>query len=82
MKVKSESKVTQSCLTLATSWIAAYQAPLSMGFSRQEYWSGVPLPSPLGSTSVNKSSGYNGILVELFKTLKDDAIKVLHSICQ
>ena len=30
----------------ATSWIAAYQAPPSMGFSRQEYWSGVPLPSP------------------------------------
>ena len=30
----------------ATSWTAAYQAPLSMGFSRQEYWSGVPLPSP------------------------------------
>ena len=31
---------------LATPWAAAYQAPLSMGFSRQEYWSGVPLPSP------------------------------------
>ena len=31
---------------LATSWTAAYQAPASMGFSRQEYWSGVPLPSP------------------------------------
>ena len=31
---------------LATPWTAAYQAPLSMGFSRQEYWSGVPLPSP------------------------------------
>ena len=30
----------------ATPWTAAYQAPLSMGFSRQEYWSGVPLPSP------------------------------------
>ena len=29
-----------------TPWTAAYQAPLSMGFSRQEYWSGVPLPSP------------------------------------
>ena len=29
---------------LETSWTAAYQAPLSMGFSRQEYWSGVPLP--------------------------------------
>ena len=31
---------------LAIPWTAAYQAPLSMGFSRQEYWSGVPLPSP------------------------------------
>ena len=30
---------------LATPWTAAYQAPLSMGFSRQEYWSGLPLPS-------------------------------------
>ena len=32
---------------LATPWAAVYQAPLSMGFSRQEYWSGVPLPSPV-----------------------------------
>ena len=32
---------------LATSWTAAYQAPLSMGFSRQECWSGLPLPSPM-----------------------------------
>jgi len=44
--VKSESEVAQSCLTLATPWTAAHQAPPSMGFSRQEYWSGVPLPSP------------------------------------
>ena len=36
----------------------------------------------LGSTAVNKASGYNGIPVELFKTLKDDAFKVLPSICQ
>ena len=37
---------------LATPWTAANQAPLSMGFSRQEYWSGVPLPSPsLGAGS-------------------------------
>ena len=42
-KVKSLSHVW----LLATSWTAAHQAPLSMGFSRQEYWSGVPLPSPL-----------------------------------
>ena len=36
-----------SCIRLlATPWTAAYQAPLSMGFSRQEYWRRVPLPSP------------------------------------
>ena len=38
--------VTQSCLTLCDSGTAAHQAPLSMGFSRQEYWSGSPFPSP------------------------------------
>ena len=43
VKVKSLSHVW----LLATPWTAAYQAPLSMGFARQEYWSGVPLPSPL-----------------------------------
>ena len=38
--------VTQSCLTLVTPWSVARQAPLSMGFSRQEYWSGLPFFSP------------------------------------
>ena len=41
VKVKSLSRVR----LLATPWTAAYQAPTSMGFARQEYWSGVPLPS-------------------------------------
>ena len=36
---------------LATPWTAAYQAPPSIGFSRQEYWSGVPLPSLDGDCS-------------------------------
>ena len=61
MKVKSETEVAQSCLTLATPWTAAYQAPPTMGFSRQEYWSGVPLPSPSISLLVTYfiySSGY------------------------
>ena len=40
--VKSLSRVQ----LFATPWTVAYQAPQSMGFSRQEYWSGVPLPSP------------------------------------
>ena len=43
LKVKSLSRVG----LLASPWTAAHQAPLSMGFSRWEYWSGVPLPSPL-----------------------------------
>ena len=38
--------VAKSCLTLATPWTVARQAPLSMGFSRQAYWSGLPFPSP------------------------------------
>ena len=42
VKVKLLSRVW----LLATPWTAAHQAPPSMGFSRQEYWSGVPLPSP------------------------------------
>ena len=65
VKVKSLSRVW----LLATPWTVAHQAPPSMGFSRQEYWSGVPLPSPR-------------ILAKIFQILKDDAVKVLHSICQ
>ena len=42
VKVKSLSHIWPS----ATPWMAAHQAPPSVGFSRQEYWSGVPLPSP------------------------------------
>ena len=42
MKVKSLSPVG----LFASPWTVAYNAPLSMGFSRQEYWSGLPFPSP------------------------------------
>ena len=51
VKVKSLSRVR----LLATPWTAAYQAPPSMGFSRQEFWSGVPLPSPNCYFSTNNS---------------------------
>ena len=64
MKGKSLSRIR----LLVTPWTAAYQAPPSMGFSRQEYWSGVPLPSPCdlidvgnlisGSSAFSKSSLY------------------------
>ena len=51
-KVKSESEVAQSCPTLSIPVDCSPQAPPSMGFSRQEYWSGVPLPSLLWCTLV------------------------------
>ena len=38
--------VAKLCRTLATPWTVACQAPPSMGFSRQDYWSGLPFPSP------------------------------------
>ena len=38
--------VAKLCLTLETPWTGAHQAPLSIRFSRQEYWSGLPFPSP------------------------------------
>ena len=45
MKVKSQSEVVQLYLTLSDPMSAPYQAPLTMGFSRQQYWSGIPLQS-------------------------------------
>ena len=66
MKVKLLSHVQ----LLAASWTAAYQAPLSMGFSRQEYWSGVPLLSPIilpyspaNAEAANMTKHYESILV-------------------
>ena len=55
MKVKSLSSVRS---LFATPWTVAYQAPLSMGFSRQEYWSGLPFPSPgdLPNTGIKPGS--------------------------
>ena len=52
VKVKSLSPVR----LLSAPWTAAYQAPPSMGFSRQQYWSGVPLPSLSTWSAPNKSS--------------------------
>ena len=45
-KWKVKGKLLSHAQLFATPWTAAHQAPPSMGFSRQEYWSGLPLPSP------------------------------------
>ena len=54
MKVKSESEVAQSCPTLGDPMDYSPPGPPSMGFSRQEYWSRVPLPSPLSVLPIFK----------------------------
>ena len=54
VKVKSLSRVQ----LFVTPWTAAHQAPLPMGFSRQEYWSGVPSPSPKYITRGVKNQGH------------------------
>ena len=61
VKVKSLSRAR----LFATPWTAAYQAPSSMGFSRQEYWSGLPLPSPWFWNSLS----YISVLYEVHRTL-------------
>ena len=47
LKVKVKVKSLSRVRLFSTSWTVAYQAPPSMGFSRQEYWSGLPFPSPI-----------------------------------
>ena len=69
MRVKSLSCVRLS----STPWTVAHQAPPSMGFSRQEYWSGVPLPSPYFHDSYSNISPESFFVqdnhVQLFKVL-------------
>ena len=69
VKVKSLSRVG----FFATPWTIAHQAPLSMGFSRQEYWSGLPFPSP----------GYlpDPGIEPRFLTLQEDALNSEPKLC-
>ena len=45
-QMKAKVKLLSRVQPFVTPWTVAHQAPLSMGFSRQEYWSGLPFPSP------------------------------------
>ena len=75
VKVKSLSCVW----LLGTPWTAAYQAPPSMGFSRQEYWSGMPLPSPISNASTINiylswySGLYCGVMLQCSTKRKNQA---------
>ena len=73
-----------SCVRLfATPWTAAYQAPPSMGFSRQEYWSGVPLPSPKGCTIKEiKLVGWKWVLLGTQEVSNDEASGLSHQMAE
>ena len=75
VKVKSLSRIW----LLATPWTAAYQAPPSMGFSRQEYRSGVPVPSPLTKLiKCNKQLRFIYNTQHIVRTLpKEEATKTM-----
>jgi len=82
-KVKGES--LSRVRLLATPWTAAYQAPQSMGFSRQEYWRGVPSPSPNGNVLQNHSTisqlGFIGIGIILWSYLDFPVLWVCVCVC-
>ena len=61
-KWKVKGKSLSRVWLLATPWTSAYQALPSMGFSRQEYWSGVPLPSPIPGLLPGKSHGQRSLV--------------------
>ena len=63
VKVKSESKVAQSCPTLSDPMDYSLPGPPSIGVSRQEYWSGVPLPSPTISWSLLRFMSIQSVML-------------------
>ena len=72
MKVKSLNRVR----LLATPWSVAYQAPPSMRFSRQEYWSGLPLPSPQHADDTTLMAESEEKLKSLLMKVKEEGEKV------
>ena len=76
VKVKSLSHAR----LLVTPWTAAYEAPLSMGFSRQEYWSGGPLPSP--KSCLNRYKENMRKKVHFVKEVAMDMAKFSKMVCQ
>ena len=96
-KWKVNMKLHSRVWLFVTPWTAAYQAPLTMDFpgkstgvgcqwlissSYKDRILGCEVKRALGSITMNKASGGDGIPVELFQILKDDAVKELHSVCQ
>ena len=82
-KWKVKVKTLSHIWLLATPWTAAYQAPPSMRFSRQKYWSGVPLPSPSQHMNdlfiIKKTHGVNPNQEIISKTVNPYFSKMLRS---
>ena len=84
VKVKSLSPVR----LLATPWTTAHQAPLSMGFARQEYWSGLPLPSPVRCSGVqrkycqNMSQQQNPVILISIKFPLSEVLRMCSQSCE
>ena len=71
--------------SVLTVWTVARQAPLSMGFSRQEYWSGLPFPPPswsLGCLQNSAEGRWLSFLAGLLRVLKENVVDLLHSACK
>ena len=75
-KWKGKVKSLSSVQLFTSPWTAAYQAPPSMGFSRQEYWSGVPSPSPTEEPSGLQSIGSQRDMTEATEQQQQQCIKV------
>ena len=73
MKVKSESEVAQSCLTLSDPMDCSLPGSSTLGFSRQEYWSGVPSPSP------NLLFGWREITIQCCVGFCHTAVQMSHN---
>ena len=65
--------VTKLCPTLVTPWTVARQASLSMGFCRQEYWSGLPFPSPGSKLNFFQPKFQDGFIQNLWVGWRDDS---------
>ena len=73
--------VAKSCPTLVTPWTVACQAPLSMRFSRQEYWSGLPFPSPVDLPDPGIEPWSPALQADSFPTeLQGKPLTILHKI--
>ena len=64
-----KGKLLSQVWLFATPWTVAYQAPLSMGFSRQEYWSGVPSPSPTDLDRSFQKERLRGLYRDVLETV-------------